>query len=784
MATTRSTAAGRVALPAELTSFVGRRQELSEARRLLGSGRMLTLTGVGGVGKTRLALRMAAEVRRSFPDGVWFVELAALNDAQLLPHTVAQALGLRQMSADPAADLAAHLEDQQLLVVLDNCEHLTGACAVLVSKLLAAAPGLRVLAASRHVLGVEGEQILALPPLSVPDEGALAGDATHYESVKLFLDRALAVAPEFEITDGNRATVVELCRMLEGIPLAIELAAVWLRTLSPEQILERLEDRFRLLTGARPGAPAGRQTLEATVGWSFDLCSPAERVMWGRLSVFAGGFDLAAAEDVCSGDGIGRDDVLELVAGLVNKSIIVRRNATDNTNAWYEMLEIVRQFGAARLDADQPSILRTRHRDYYRALAQQFEAEGFGPDQAAWLTRVRREHGNIRAALQFCLESTDQTPAALDIAAPLWFFWFTGSRREGLQYLVRALELAPEPTPARATALWAAGYLAMVTGEPDRMDIMVAEAAELAERFDHDLLAARILECQGHARLYVGDFPTGIGLLEDARDGFRSLGVAAGEFNTLLLLALGTFLLDDPRDQDFSRQALELAERRGAMMSRAYALSSLGMARWRAGDHEGAVQVLLECTRYFRAHHDLIGISFGVQALSWCAASQSPDVRAARLLGASQAVWRASQGQGRPDRPPPYAGYARRSAATVRDAIGAAGFEQAFAEGASYTVEQAVALALGEDSGSGDPTATASRRHGAGWSGRLTRREVEIAGLLAEGLTNREIATRLVISPRTVEAHVDHILTKLGMTSRAQVASWVTEQQVPEQQGG
>lgn len=777
MATTRPRAASGGALPAELTSFVGRRRELSQARQLLGSSRMLTLTGVGGVGKTRLALRMAAEVRRTFPDGVWFVELAALHDARLLPHTVAQALGLRQVSADPAADLAAHLENQRLLVVLDNCEHLTEACAVLVSKLLAAAPELRVLAASRHMLGVEGEQILAVPPLSVPDEVVLAGDATHYESVRLFLDRALAVAPRFEIVDGNRATVVELCRMLEGIPLAIELAAVWLRVLSPEQILERLEDRFRLLTGDRPGAPAGRQTLEATVGWSYDLCSPTEQVLWARLSVFAGGFDLEAAEDVCSGDGIDRDEILELVAGLVNKSIIVRRQATDHTKAWYEMLEIVRQFGAARLDdADHRRALRIRHRDHYLALARRFEAESFGPDQTDWFIRLRHEHGNIRAALEFCLESADQAPAGLDIAAPLWFFWFTGSRREGLHYLVRALELATDPNPRRATALWAAGYLALVTGDYDWMDTTLAEASELAERFDDDLLRARILECRGHARLYVGDFPTGIALLEDARAGFRSFGLPAGEFNSLLLLALGTFLLDDPRDEDFSRQALALAERHGAMMSRAYALNSLGMARWRAGDCDGAVQDLLECVQYFRAHRDLIGISFGIQALSWCAASQAPDGRAARLLGASQAVWRASRGQGRPDQPPPYARYAARSAARVRDAIGAARFERAFAEGASYTLDQAVALALGEDRGPGDRTAAASRRH-ADRSGGLTRRQLEIAGLLAEGLTNREIATRLVISPRTVETHVDHILNKLGMTSRAQVASWVAEQQ-------
>ena len=242
-----------------------------------------------------------------------------------MPHTVANTLELRQVSADPAADLAAYLEGQQLLVVLDNCEHLTDACAVLASKLLAAAPGLRILATSRHVLGVEGEQILSVPPLSTPDSEVPAGDATHYESVTLFMERASAVAPGFEITDGNRTAVVELCRRLDGIPLAIELAAVWLRILSPAQVLDRLEDRFRLLTSGRPAAPARQQALDATVGWSYDLCSPAEQLMWARLSVFAGGFDLDAAEDVCSNDAIDRDEVLSLVASLVNKSIIVRQ---------------------------------------------------------------------------------------------------------------------------------------------------------------------------------------------------------------------------------------------------------------------------------------------------------------------------------------------------------------------------------------------------------------------------------------------------------------------------
>ena len=776
MATTKPTGSARGALPAELTSFVGRRRELSETRRLLAASRMLTLTGVGGVGKTRLALRMAAEVRRTFPDGVWFVELAALNDPQLLPHTVANTLELRQVSADPAGDLAAYLEEKRLLVVIDNCEHLTDACALLASKLLAAAPGLRILATSRHVLGVEGEQILAVPPLSTPDPGqeVRAGDATHYESVTLFLDRATAVAPDFTISEGNRAAVVELCRRLDGIPLAIELAAVWLRVLSPVQILERLEDRFRLLTTGRPGVPSRQQALDATVGWSYDLCSPPEQLTWARLSVFSGGFDLEAAEEVCGGDGIPRQDVLNLLASLVNKSIVVRHQATEHTTAWYQMLETVRQYGAARLDEDELRALRVRHRDHYRALAKRFGADSFGPRQGDWFVRLRREHGNIRAALEFCLADRGEAPAAFDIAAPLWNWWFAGFLREGYRYLVRALDLATEPTAGRAHDLWAASYLAMFAGDFERNATMLDECEEIAAGLDDDLLKARIKECRGHATLYQGDLPAAIGLLEEARADFRTIGDALGEFDTLILLTAGTFFLDDPRAEEFSRQALALAEQHGALSSRAYGLWSVGIVQWRAGDYADSTRSLRECVRIFQPMHDLTGISFGVQALSWCAASASPDERAARLLGGSQAVWRTSGAK--VDETNAYSVFDKRAQDLVRDALGSTAFDEAFAEGASYSFEQAVSLALGEDESTG-PAGTGAVGLRAGAPGGLTRRELEIAGLVAEGLTNKEIAGRLVISQRTAETHVDHILNKLGMTSRAQVASWVAEQQ-------
>jgi predicted ATPase/DNA-binding CsgD family transcriptional regulator len=755
-------------LPAELTTFVGRRHELAEAKRLLSTGRMVTLTGFGGVGKTRLAVRITASVRRAFPDGVWFVDLTALNDPQLLATTVANTLELRQVSSDPAADLAAYLEDRQLLLVLDNCEHLTDACAILASKLLAAAPRLHILATSRHVLGVEGEQILSVPPLSTPEADAPPGDVSHYEAVELFIDRASAVAPDFTTTETNRPVIIELCRKLDGIPLAIELAAVWLRTLSPAQILARLEDRFRLLSGGRRAGPMRQQALEAAVGWSHDLCSPGEQLMWARLSVFSGGFDLDAAEAVCEGSGVTRDDVLSLVAGLVNKSVVTRQPATDESTAWYHMLETVRQYGAAQLSPDEERRLRTRHLEHYRALAADYGEHGFGPHQADWFLRLRREHGNLRTALDFCLEDPVRTVQVFEIAAPIWNFWFAGFLREGYGYLLRALDVATEPTASRAHALWAASYLAMFATEFDRHATMLAECESIAANLGDPLLEARIKECRGHATVYQGDLPRAVEILEAACAEFRAIGDALGEFDSLILLTAATLFLDDDRVDDFSRQALELADRHGALSSRGYGLWSVGVARWRAGAYADATRLLRESVRLFLPMHDLTGVSFGVQGLSWCAALESPDTTAARLLGAAQAVWRTSGAK--VDETNAYGMFDERAEVAVRRVIGSARFEEAFAEGASYSFEQAVSAALGSDRESSSRRPRRSPQPGG--AGGLTPREREVALLLADGLSNREIADRLVISLRTAETHVDHILRKLGLTSRARVAGW------------
>ncbi|MGY5124225.1 ATP-binding protein [Streptomyces nigrescens] len=337
-------------LPTEVTSFVGRRWEVSEARRLLARTRLLTLTGAGGLGKTRLALRVAAEVRRSFPEGAWVVDLAPLTDGALLAQTVLTALGIDHDLARPMLPvLSDHLADKRLLLVLDNCEHLLDSCAELTRSLLAAAPHLQVLATSRQALGVDGEHLLTVRPLSAPDPNRPPAAAlTQYEAVRLFIDRAAAVVPGFTVGDDQGAAVAGICHRLDGIPLAIELAAARLRVLSPQQILERLHDRFALLSRGSSAEPARQQTLRAAIDGSFELCTPSERRLWAYLSVFRGGFDLEAAEEVCTDDGLSQGEILDVVTGLVDKSILIREDHRDHVRL--RMLETIRHYGRSLLD--------------------------------------------------------------------------------------------------------------------------------------------------------------------------------------------------------------------------------------------------------------------------------------------------------------------------------------------------------------------------------------------------------------------------------------------------
>jgi predicted ATPase/DNA-binding CsgD family transcriptional regulator len=754
-------------LPAELTSFIGRRQVLAEARRILPTTRLLTLTGAGGVGKTRLSLRIADQHRRNFPDGVLQVELDALRDPDLLAQSVAARFGLRDASAEPAARLAEYLEGKRLLLVLDNCEHLVDACATLVGKLLTAVPELRVVATSRHVLGISGERTLLVPPLAVSDR---ADDPNGSEAVDLFTDRAIAVSQDFAVDEHNREQVVRICRRLDGIPLAIELAAVWVRTLSLTEIHDRLDDRFQLLTKGSRIATSRQQTLAGAIDWSHDLCLPEERLLWARLSVFSDGFDLPAAEDVGSGGTIAREAVLGLVAGLVDKSILIREPDAHGLAARFRMLETIRQYGQARLVASgQEDAARASHLEHYVRLARRYRAECFGPHQLDWIKRMLREHANLRTAVEFGLTTDGHARAATDIASDLWNFWFSGGfLREGHRWLMRALAGDPEPSRSRAEALWTCAFIAVHLGETDSARQLLAECDALSEQFDDDPLRAHHAECAGLAALHRGDVAEACAQLAAAVVGHRAIGDLLGQADSLILLAAATLFSGDPHGIDAAAESLELCETHHATWTKCYALWAVAVHKWRGGDYLAGIELVKDAIRLQRAVRDWTGLAYLLEVLAWCTSGTGQGERTAHLLGSATAVWQLSGAK--TNETPPYRALDEQAAQQSRDALGTTAFETAFEAGRAFSLDQVIVYALEEKAPRRTPAAE-EREKGP----TLTRREHEISLLVAAGLTNKEISVRLVIAQRTAETHVENILTKFGFSSRAQIAAWVAE---------
>ncbi|SMD27169.1 ATP-binding protein [Kibdelosporangium aridum] len=765
-------------LPAEATSFVDRRREISEAKRLLSTARLLTLTGVGGVGKTRLALRVASGVRRAFTDGVWLVELAALQDRTLLEQTVADAVGVRDRSArSPLEVLVGYLRDRQLLLVLDNCEHLADRCAGLATHLLPAAPGLRILATSRHALSTPGEHILAVPPLPVPDPELpshpekLVGN----EAIRLFAERATLVRPDFAVTSDNHGTLARICRRLDGLPLAIELAAARLRELTPEQILHRLDDRFRLLRGGSQAVLPRHQTLRAVVDWSFELCSPPEQTLWARVSVFAGGFDLDAVEALCAGDGIDRDQVLELVTGLVDKSILTREDQHHGSQARYRLLDTLRHYGQDVLRATgEEAVLRRRHRDYYLGLAERGEAEWFGPTQQEVSARTRREHPNLRAALEFSLSTPGESHKGLRLAAALYFYWQgCGFMAEGRHWLDRALARDTEPSKARANVLWTNAHLAVMQGDVPAAMALVEECRAWAQARGAVTTLAYAICVRGLVSWFSGDLPRSQALLEDALARFEALG----ELNStmikayLALIVVAVFQGDLARAVALGQHARALCERHGEQWARAYTLHGLSFAEWVRGEVAQATRHAKESLRGMRVFSDTHGTAVLVERLAWIAGTAGEFERAAVLLGAADQIWPLVGGQ-------PLMGFPHYVAAheacerQARRVLGDRAFQAAFRRGNVLGLDQAIAYALGEP----PQPAPASPAIGTKPLTPLTRREQQVAELVAAGLSNKDIAARLVIAQRTAEGHVERILTKLGFPTRTQLAVWVTEQ--------
>lgn len=628
-------------LPAEMTTFVGRERQLGQAQQLLETNRLVTLTGVGGVGKTRLALRVAAQVSGVFRDGVWLADLAPLVDPDLLGQTVAGALGIRDHSTRPRVDvLIEQLRSKQLLLMLDNCEHVVPAVAALVGMLLRAAPGLRVLATSRQRLGLPGEHVLLVPPLTVPSPENAELPLTRYEAVGLLVDRAAASGGDFQLTEHNRVAVVQLCQRLDGIPLAIELAAVRLSTLSLEEVLKRLDDRFRLLTGTCARiAPPHHQTLRAVVDWSHGLCSAHEQRLWARLSVFSGGFDLAAAEAVCSGGDIAGKDVMDILASLVHKSILAANNHGNRTR--YQLLETIRQYGQQQLDdLGHGTALRRAHRDYYQDMTAQAAAQWCGPREIEWLSELRQELPNLRAALDFCLTQPGQAQAGLEIAANLtrtrcWFFSSTLS--EGRHWVERTLALNPPlPNPLRAGAAALRAWIALVQGDQHAAETFLADCRDLARQLaDSDALPAVVFVTGAHALLVRADAQA-IPLLAQARNQFQQGGEIGDAHMATMMWAMAAVFLGD-RDAAIAASNEYLAEATAyaAAWAHSWALWCVGLAELRHGEPHRAAVLFRDCLRRQRDISDRWGPVWSVEALAWTAAATGHHDHAAQLLGAA-----------------------------------------------------------------------------------------------------------------------------------------------------
>ena len=804
-------------LPAEATSFVGRAAELAGITALLGTARMVTVVGPAGVGKTRLSLRAAAVTARRFPDGVWLADLAGVTDPDLLVPAVAAALGLRG-AAEPAqsAAMLGYLRGRKLLLVLDTCEHLVDACAAFADAVLRAAPGVTLLATSRQPLDAQGEHAFPLLPLPAEDDAA-----------DLFAQRAAAVVPGFTVTPQNRADVVRLCRRLDGIPLAIEFAAVRLRALPLTELVSQLESGIRMLTVSRRGTSPRHQTLRAAVEWSYQLCTPAERALWERLSVFAGTFDVSGAEQVCADGGLPRAQIVHALVGLVDKSVVLRDSADPSR---YRLTAALREYGADqlaqgggaerfldRLTARSVALARDfdeRFRDTTRPRDRQ-AGDGSDVDQVAAFRGLHREYENIRAVLGYALgpqgaPAAEPAPSAAlvarwrlgtELAVRLCGYWqISGLLDEGRQWLGRAAGLFPGPAAERAWALGARGRLATLQGDLARALADIGESVDLAVAAGSgaELAAARGYLYLNLALTFTGQYAEALAVGETAR---RRLEACGYQIELALLEAQLAHLHQLTGNVD---EALACCDRGLALLGQPksataggerwisgylYLVSGLALAQRPGLEHASA----LALCRALTAKHelgDVVGTAYAVEAVAWLAARRQQFERTAWLIGAADQLWNRTGRR--------LSGVAlmeesrQHTVKAARKALGERRYAAAYAHGTGLDLDAVVRDAVGEadetaaqqggdaDAAGGFPVAaTASAAVSA-----LTRREREIAELVASGLSNREVATRLFISKRTVDAHVEHIFGKLEISSRVQLTVLLQDQAPRARAGG
>ena len=752
-----------MATPNNLPAEVGREHQLAELRRLLHRSRLITLTGPGGAGKTRLALRLAGDLIDRHRDGVFLIELAPVTDARLLELTVATACGVREQRKRPILEvLLKTLATSRMLLVLDGCEHLVEPCAALVGRIQRSCPKVTVLVTSREPLGLPGEVIWRTPSLSVPEAagGTRPEMLLQSEAVRLFVERARLSRPGLELDATSSPSVAQICARLEGIPLAIELAAGLARVLTFEDILLRLHDRFRLLTGGSRTALPRHQTLRAAVDWSYGLLSAEEKDLFIQLSVFAGGFDLAAAEGVADRTS---GDALSILTRLVDKSLVAAEPGAARQNR-YRMLDTIREYALEKLHDGDEAAVRRRHSKHFLAFTRRGHTELRGRQQLDWLNRLDEEQGNIRLALEWCLEEDPES--ALKLVAAMDRYWIMRGRlEEAIGWIDRALETPAAENESRTDALLTRARLRWLQGDYAGAARDADVGAEMAQKMGPSLSLFSAKSLCGVLSSGTGDWAVAARLHDEAFQiawQLRDPWWVASSLNNLGLIALqrGDFEVARGRLE----QALEGFRQAGDQFVTALSRDSLARIYMKLKNTDAARHNWLEAVALAAQFSDAVTSATVLEGLGEVEHAEGRDERAITLIAAAKVV-RAPTGA-EPQREwqkstdETIAGARAKLSRNVADA--------AWRRGSSMTAAEAISYATGSPA----PAGVAIDSNG---SGPLTAREKQVALLIAEGLTNADIASRLRIAERTADAHVEHIRNKLGLRARSQIAVWAHE---------
>ncbi len=813
-------------LPTPLSAFIGREREIAEVKQYLSAHRLVTLTGAGGSGKTRLSSKVAGELSEEFEHGISFVELASISDPALVPETIASTLNIREQPGQSLMDvLISHLSQRDILLVIDNCEHLVSACAQFAEAVLQKCPDLKILATSREALGITGEIVWSVPPLSLPVQQpwtspVSAQDALRRyeesESVQLFVTRAKANSPGFQLTTENGAWVAEICRRLDGMPLALELAAARVRSLTVQQIAQRLNDRFRLLTGGSRTAPLRQQTLESAIDWSYILLSPAEQKVLQRLSVFAGGATLEAAETVCAGDGVETVDVLDVLSRLVDKSLVMAIRLEDGEMR-YRLLETIRQYASQKLiESGEADESKNRYLAYF---VEWVEKEN--SNRTLWLERYETEHDNLRAALDWSLTSEDRVYLGLRLVERLGWFWNArGYFSEGRAQVAAVLKKTKphDRSELRAKVLYLAGVLAFYQTDYPVSRALAEESLSIYRELGAEgrLGLANALINLGDMWRQVGSYEKAFSHLEEGLRLMRELNDLNGLVSAFWQLGYYAVSMSDYRQaEQYFTEALSLARQKDDQFDTAVILSGLAECAVRQGNYGGAEVFEKESLMLRKIHGEKWGIAVSMGNFAWIAIHQNDLGKAGTLLLESLALRREIEDVGgmawcleklakinilnaqkkssmqsleyfrravrlfgaavklrtpvgsvidavdRPDY--------ERMISSLRTSLGQEAFEAAWNEGQAMSLELAIEYALAEPAAA-EIEVTLKEKFGG-----LTERERETAALIAQGKSNRAIAKAMTVDVKTIETYVTRILNKLGFVSRVQIATWMIE---------